>query len=116
MDTLQLGILFGKILAYKINFIKMGRNKKFTEEELNLKKVAQNRANYNRILALESDQKRFNKCCEVIERFLLGVEALNKHKDEKISVNTMKIEMLLQKAKAINLNIQMENSLLINEC
>jgi hypothetical protein len=84
--------------------------KKFTDEELKAKKTIQNQINYNRILAAQSDKKRFNKSCEIIERFLLGVEVLNNHKDEKISVDTKKIEMLLRKAKAINLNIRMENS------
>jgi hypothetical protein len=88
----------------------MGRNKKFATEELRLKKHTQNKANYNRLLALESDQKRFNKCCETIERFMCGVEKLNKINDEKITVNTARIEALLRRAKNINLNVRMENS------
>jgi hypothetical protein len=98
----------------------MGRNKKstdeklkakkFTDEELKAKITIQNQINYNRILASQSDQKRFNKSCEIIERFLLGVETLDKSNDEKITVNILKLETILRKAKTINLNIRMENS------
>jgi hypothetical protein len=88
----------------------MRRPKKLTAEQVKLNKTFQNKANYNRILAMQNDKKRFNNCCEIIERFLLGVEKLNEVNDEKITVDATKIELLLRKAKNINLNIAMENS------
>jgi hypothetical protein len=88
----------------------MGRPKKLSPEQVKQNKTLQNKANYNRIIATQEDRKRFNNCCEIIERFLIGVEKVNRSSVDKISVDITKLEQLLRKAKNINLTIKMENS------
>jgi hypothetical protein len=86
----------------------MPRRKVFTEEQIKANRTRQNIANYNRILASQSDNKRFNKSIETIERYLLGVEKLNKTREFKIMIDTSKMESILRKAKQINLAIKIE--------
>jgi 23S rRNA A2030 N6-methylase RlmJ len=88
----------------------MGRKKVFTEEQIKENRTRQNIANYNRIIASQADKKRLNKSLETIERFLLGVEKLNKGSDNKITIDTSKMESLLRKAKDINLAVNIEAS------
>jgi hypothetical protein len=86
----------------------MGRHKIFTEEQIKQNRALHNKANYNRILAAQSDKKRFVNSLEIIERFLDGVEKLNKVKESKITVETTKLELLVKKAKAINMSVKVE--------
>jgi hypothetical protein len=89
----------------------MGRPKKyFTPEQSKEMKNLYNKLYYNKALANQKDSKRFIKSCEIIERYLAGIEVVNKNIDEKITVDTSKIEQLLKKAKAINLAVNIENS------
>jgi hypothetical protein len=88
----------------------MGRKKIFTEEQIKQNRTRQNMNNYNRILAGQTDKKRFNKSLEIIERFLLGAEKLNKSNANKITVETAKMEQLLRRAKDINLVVNIEAS------
>jgi endonuclease III len=88
----------------------MGRHKIFTEEQLKLNKSKQNIANYNRIIAGQTDRKRFNRTLEMLERYLLGVEKLNKTNENKIAVDINRMEQLLKKAKAINFAVKIEES------
>jgi hypothetical protein len=86
----------------------MGRPKIFTEEQIKQNRTRQNIANYNRILAAQGDKKRFTKSLDIIERYLMGVEKLNKTNDNKITVDISKLEQLLRKAKSINLAVKIE--------
>jgi 5'-deoxynucleotidase YfbR-like HD superfamily hydrolase len=86
----------------------MGRHKIFTAEQIKQNRALHNKANYNRILAAQSDKKRFVNSLDIIERFLDGVEKLNKVKESKITIETAKLEQLLKKVKAINLAVKIE--------
>jgi 5'-deoxynucleotidase YfbR-like HD superfamily hydrolase len=86
----------------------MGRHKIYTDEQIKQNRALHNKANYNRILAAQSDKKRFVNSLDIIERFLDGVEKLNKVKESKITVETTKLEQLLKKAKAINMSVKIE--------
>jgi hypothetical protein len=83
----------------------MGKLKVYTEEQIKQNRSKQNKVYYNRVLAKQTDKKRFNKSLEIIERYLLGVEKLNKTNPEKITVESTKLEELLQKVKSLNLAV-----------
>jgi hypothetical protein len=91
----------------------MGRPKRLTKEQAEKNKIMQNKANYNRIIASQQDKKRFYNCCTTIERYLAGVEKINSTKnigDERILVDSEKLEQLLKRAKQINLNSRIYDS------
>jgi hypothetical protein len=89
----------------------MGRPKKYySAEEIQANKIIKNKLTYNKILASQTDKKRFIKSCDLILRYLSGVEVLNKNNDDKITIETGQIEQILKKAKAINLAVNIENS------
>jgi hypothetical protein len=88
----------------------MGRKKIFTDEQLKVNKTLQNKANYNRIIAGQTDKKKYNRTLEMLDRYLDGVEKLNKTNEKKISVETVRLEQLLKKAKAINFAVRIEEN------
>jgi hypothetical protein len=89
----------------------MGRPKKYySVEQIQANKIIKNKLTYNKILASQTDKKRFNKSCDLILRYFSGVEILNKTHDDKITIETAQIEQILKKAKAINLAVNIENS------
>jgi endonuclease III len=88
----------------------MGRHKIFNEEQLKANKTKQNMANYNRIIAAQTDRKRFNRTLEMLERYLSGVEKLNKTNENKIAVDITRLEQLMKKAKAINFAVRIEET------
>jgi hypothetical protein len=88
----------------------MGRPRKYPLDQLKEIKTLYNKTNYNRILAIQPDLKRLNKSYDIVERYLDGVEKLNKTNERKIVVDTSKLVQLLKKANNINLNIRIEES------
>jgi hypothetical protein len=88
----------------------MGRPTKYPLDQLKEIKTLYNKTNYNRILAIQPDLKRLTKSYGIVERYLDGVEKLNKTNERKIVVDTSKLTQLLKKANNINLNIRIEES------
>jgi hypothetical protein len=88
----------------------MGRPRKYPLDQLKEIKTLYNKTNYNRILAIQPDLKRLTKSYGIVERYLDGVEKLNKINEHKIVVDTSKLTQLLTKANSINLNVRIEES------
>jgi hypothetical protein len=88
----------------------MGRPRKYPLDQLKEIKTLYNKTNYNRILAIQPDLKRLTKSYGIVERYLDGVEKLNKTNDHKIVVDTSKLTQLLKTTNNINLNIRIEET------